>query len=274
MCTFVRETNATVDDTLKRSMESLYSECGEILKRLPFHCLTGLAAHRHFGLLHLAMHIFEDNRAMLLFSRDVKTAVRIRNYRLEEDEAMVTLYVQTSGGCWWQTTMTWYDVANAWGFKDHRQVLREANEEEFKQFDKRGASGCRSGDMGVDSDNDEPLADTKQQGKYRTKWSSEEDATIIRQREGGQRWKDISLQLPGRSAMACRLRYQNYLEKSEAAKNKLASAYNRYTAEAPTHPYARRSFTNRAPTTGLSLKFGPKLATRCHHQSHGEQRNQ
>jgi hypothetical protein len=99
-------------------------------------------------------------------------------------------------------------------------------------------------DMEVQSDNDQPLTDTKQQGKYRTKWSSEEDATIIRQREGGKRWKDISLQLPGRSAMACRLRYQNYLEKTEDAKNKLASAYNRYIAKAPTHPYARRSFTN------------------------------
>jgi hypothetical protein len=120
MCTYVHEANIAIDDTLKRSMESLYSECGEMLKRLPFHCLTGLRAHRRFGLLHLAMHIFEDKRAVLLFSHDVKTAIRIRNYRLGEDETMVTLYVQTSGDYWWQTTMTWYDVANAWGFKDHR----------------------------------------------------------------------------------------------------------------------------------------------------------
>jgi hypothetical protein len=45
------------------------------------------------------------------------------------------------------------------------------------------------------------------------------------------KWDDISKRLPGRSSIACRLHYQNYLEKrgkwTEERKNKLARVYER-----------------------------------------------
>jgi len=46
------------------------------------------------------------------------------------------------------------------------------------------------------------------------------------------KWEDISKRLPGRSAISCRLHYQNYLERrsewDEERKNKLARLYERY----------------------------------------------
>ena len=46
------------------------------------------------------------------------------------------------------------------------------------------------------------------------------------------KWEDISKHLPGRSAISCRLHYQNYLERrsewDEDRKNKLARLYERY----------------------------------------------
>ncbi|KIV99110.1 hypothetical protein, variant [Verruconis gallopava] len=46
------------------------------------------------------------------------------------------------------------------------------------------------------------------------------------------KWDDIAKRLPGRSAISCRLRYQNYSEKrqdwDEEKKNKLARLYNRF----------------------------------------------
>lgn len=46
------------------------------------------------------------------------------------------------------------------------------------------------------------------------------------------KWDDISKRLPGRSAISCRLRYQNYSERrpdwDEEKKNKLARLYVRY----------------------------------------------
>jgi hypothetical protein len=46
------------------------------------------------------------------------------------------------------------------------------------------------------------------------------------------KWEDISKHLPGRSAISCRLRFQNYLERrsewDEEKKNKLARLYERY----------------------------------------------
>lgn len=45
------------------------------------------------------------------------------------------------------------------------------------------------------------------------------------------KWEDISKHLPGRSAISCRLHYQNYLERrsewDEDRKNKLARLYER-----------------------------------------------
>jgi hypothetical protein len=68
--------------------------------------------------------------------------------------------------------------------------------------------------------------------KKQSKWSPEEDEKIIRLRGDGMKWEDISKQLPGRSAISCRLHYQNYLERrsewDEDRKNKLARLYERH----------------------------------------------
>ena len=67
--------------------------------------------------------------------------------------------------------------------------------------------------------------------KKQSKWSPEEDEKIIRLRGDAMKWEDISKQLPGRSAISCRLHYQNYLERrsewDEDRKNKLARLYER-----------------------------------------------
>ena len=67
--------------------------------------------------------------------------------------------------------------------------------------------------------------------KKQSKWSPEEDAKIIQLRGEGMKWEDISRHLPGRSAISCRLHYQNYLERrsewDEDRKNKLARLYER-----------------------------------------------
>lgn len=72
-----------------------------------------------------------------------------------------------------------------------------------------------------------------QPAKKQSKWSQEEDALIIELRGSGMKWEDISKKLPGRSAISCRLHYQNYLERrsewSEDRKDKLAQLYERYS---------------------------------------------
>ncbi|PGG98523.1 hypothetical protein AJ79_08837 [Helicocarpus griseus UAMH5409] len=71
--------------------------------------------------------------------------------------------------------------------------------------------------------------------KKQSKWSAEEDALIIELRGSGMKWEDISKRLPGRSAISCRLHYQNYLERrsewDEDRKNKLARLYERFKNE-------------------------------------------
>ncbi|CAG8953851.1 hypothetical protein HYFRA_00006744, partial [Hymenoscyphus fraxineus] len=71
--------------------------------------------------------------------------------------------------------------------------------------------------------------------KKQSKWSAEEDALIIDLRGKGMKWEDISKRLPGRSAISCRLHYQNYLERrsewDEERKNKLARLYERFKPE-------------------------------------------
>jgi Myb-like DNA-binding domain len=68
--------------------------------------------------------------------------------------------------------------------------------------------------------------------KRQSKWTPEEDALIIELRGGGMKWEEISKRLPGRSAISCRLHYQNYLERrsewDEERKNRLARLYERY----------------------------------------------
>jgi hypothetical protein len=67
--------------------------------------------------------------------------------------------------------------------------------------------------------------------KRQSKWSLKEDAAIIELRGNGMKWEDISKHLPGRSAISCRLRFQNYLERrsewDDEKKNKLARLYER-----------------------------------------------
>jgi hypothetical protein len=71
--------------------------------------------------------------------------------------------------------------------------------------------------------------------KKQSKWTADEDASIIELRGNGMKWEDISKHLPGRSAISCRLRFQNYLERrsewDEEKKNKLARLYERYGNE-------------------------------------------
>ncbi|ENH61239.1 hypothetical protein FOC1_g10016053 [Fusarium oxysporum f. sp. cubense race 1] len=71
--------------------------------------------------------------------------------------------------------------------------------------------------------------------KKQSKWSPEEDALIIELRGRNMKWEDISKRLPGRSAISCRLHYQNYLERrsewDEERKNKLARLYERFKPE-------------------------------------------
>ena len=87
-----------------------------------------------------------------------------------------------------------------------------------------GRRGVGGGGGGV-STTDSPAA------KKQSKWSPEEDALIIELRGSGMKWEDISKRLPGRSAISCRLHYQNYLERrsewDEDRKNKLARLYER-----------------------------------------------
>jgi hypothetical protein len=68
--------------------------------------------------------------------------------------------------------------------------------------------------------------------KKQSKWTPEEDNLTIELRGQGMKWDDIAKQLPGRSSISCRLRYQNYLEKrsvwDEEKKNRLARLYARY----------------------------------------------
>lgn len=71
----------------------------------------------------------------------------------------------------------------------------------------------------------------KKEKKLKGKWTEEEEKLLIKLRSSGMKWVDISQQNPGRSATACRLRYQNYTEKKEWAedeKDMLARLYHRY----------------------------------------------
>ncbi|KAF4637520.1 hypothetical protein G7Y89_g548 [Cudoniella acicularis] len=80
-----------------------------------------------------------------------------------------------------------------------------------------------------------PAHPAESPAKKQSKWSAEEDALIIDLRGGGMKWEDISKRLPGRSAISCRLHYQNYLERrsewNEERKNKLARLYEKFKPE-------------------------------------------
>ncbi|KAL8817860.1 MAG: hypothetical protein Q9191_008063 [Dirinaria sp. TL-2023a] len=67
--------------------------------------------------------------------------------------------------------------------------------------------------------------------KQNSKWSLDEDELIIQLRGKNMKWDDVSKRLPGRTAIACRLHFQNYLERkpvwNEEMKDKLARLYDR-----------------------------------------------
>ena len=77
----------------------------------------------------------------------------------------------------------------------------------------------------------DPASQSSPQKKHHGKWTEEEDNLAIELRRRGMKWEDIAKRIPGRSAISCRLRYQNYSEKrpawDEEKKNKLARLYNR-----------------------------------------------
>ncbi|KZF20705.1 hypothetical protein L228DRAFT_240469 [Xylona heveae TC161] len=81
----------------------------------------------------------------------------------------------------------------------------------------------------------QPSHPSESPAKKQSKWSPEEDALIIDLRGKGMKWEDISKRLAGRSAISCRLHYQNYLERrsewDEEKKNKLARLYERFKPE-------------------------------------------
>jgi len=65
------------------------------------------------------------------------------------------------------------------------------------------------------------------------RWTPEEDSLLFELREQGTKWEDIARQIPGRTLVSCRLRYQNYLVKQgggwdEDKKDHLARVYTRY----------------------------------------------
>jgi hypothetical protein len=100
--------------------------------------------------------------------------------------------------------------------------------------------------------------------KKQSKWSPDEDAKIIELRRTGMKWEDISKQLPGRSAISCRLHYQNYLERrsewDEDRMNKLARLYERYVEKRSTRSF--KSCTTEGLTripTDLKQTCGPRL---------------
>ncbi|MCJ1384944.1 hypothetical protein MMC17_008062 [Xylographa soralifera] len=67
--------------------------------------------------------------------------------------------------------------------------------------------------------------------KRQSKWTPEEDALIVMLRAPGMKWEEISQRLPGRSAISCRLHYQNYIERrsewDDEKKDRLARLYER-----------------------------------------------
>ncbi|EOD42942.1 putative myb dna-binding domain protein [Neofusicoccum parvum UCRNP2] len=95
----------------------------------------------------------------------------------------------------------------------------------------------------------------KKEKKLKGKWTEEEEKLLIKLRSSGMKWVDISQQNPGRSATACRLRYQNYTEKKEWGedeKDMLARLYHRGEMQLASDP--QRSSTSLYRLDVVSLK--------------------
>jgi len=74
------------------------------------------------------------------------------------------------------------------------------------------------------------------QGDGKRRWSLQEDALVIERRGSGLKWDEVCTLLPGRSALSCRLRYQNYLERRRWTKeemNNLARLYKKFVLPPP-----------------------------------------
>ena len=109
-----------------------------------------------------------------------------------------------------------------------------------------------------------PAHTSESPAKKQSKWSAEEDALIIDLRGSGMKWEDISKRLPGRSAISCRLHYQNYLERrsewDEDRKNKLARLYERCASVW----YPKQILCSRTNAgTDSNRICGPRLQRRC-----------
>ena len=67
--------------------------------------------------------------------------------------------------------------------------------------------------------------------KQNSKWTFDEDELVIQLRGKNMKWDDVSKRLPGRTAIACRLHFQNYVERktewNEEMKDRLARLYDR-----------------------------------------------
>ncbi|KAF4314238.1 myb DNA-binding domain protein [Botryosphaeria dothidea] len=110
----------------------------------------------------------------------------------------------------------------------HHAPLHPAAASSPVSSNKRTASralGTGNGDPGAGGG-----SAAKKEKKLKGKWTEEEEKLLIKLRSSGMKWVDISQQNPGRSATACRLRYQNYTEKKEWGedeKDMLARLYHR-----------------------------------------------
>lgn len=77
--------------------------------------------------------------------------------------------------------------------------------------------------------------ESRQANKKMTRqWTKWEDNQVLerRQRNPPMTWDEIAAEIPNRSAIACRLRFQNYMERkaewTDAEKEQLARLYDRY----------------------------------------------
>lgn len=72
-------------------------------------------------------------------------------------------------------------------------------------------STSSSNDEGDDGDEEALLPG--EPAKKQSKWSEKENDVVLRARARGDKWNEVSKLIPGRSGTACRLHYQNFLEK-------------------------------------------------------------
>ncbi|KAI4153998.1 MAG: hypothetical protein L6R39_001475 [Caloplaca ligustica] len=77
--------------------------------------------------------------------------------------------------------------------------------------------------------------ESRQAGKKTRQWSKADSDELLELRGKGWKWDDIAATFPGRSNTACRLRYQNYLERkypwTDKEKEDLARLYERYKSQ-------------------------------------------